>query len=491
MQKDNDGRDLAAADVRERLRSKLAFYNTASRTAERFSPLHDGVVRLYACGPTVYSSPHIGNMRTYIFADVLRRTLRTAGYQLDDAMNITDVGHLVSDADSGDDKMAKAAAAERLSAWQVARKYTEVFFEDAEKLNITPTKYVLRATDHIPEQIELIGQLDAKGVLYRTDDGMYFDTSKVADYGKLTPNDSREHLRAGERVAMGDKRNPTDFAVWKFSPADGSRRDMEWPSPWGVGFPGWHIECSAMAIEYLGQTLDIHVGGIDHIPVHHTNEIAQSETATGRTFARYWMHGAFLVPQGKKRMGKSEGNKITLAELAALGYTPAEFRYFVLLTHYRHPLSFTIEALDAAATAYRRLRQRMDALREEIAGAAIDADWQQSPYLVECVEVLADDLNVPKTVATLWNLLRDGDTPASTKLAICGLLDEVLGLDLDVPVERTVPAEVAELAQRRWQLRSERQFAESDRLRDELLALGYEVKDERDGYQVVPVRATP
>ncbi len=479
---------MTTEHIGAQLRRALVLFNTPSGTEQQFEPLDDMTVRMYLCGPTVYSAPHIGNMRMYLFTDVIRRVLRFAGYRLVDAMNITDVGHLTSDADSGDDKMARAAAAERTTAWDVAEKYTKIFFDDTERLNILPTEYVLRATDHIKEQIALIQRLEDKGVVYRTDDGMYFDTSLIPDYGKLTPNDTRDFLRAGERVAMGGKRNPTDFALWKFSPPDAPKRDMEWPSPWGVGFPGWHIECSAMAMAYLGDTLDIHTGGIDHIAVHHTNEIAQSETATGKPFSRWWMHGAFLVIEGEKRMGKSEGNHITLTNLKGQGYEPLEFRYLVLLSHYRSPLSFSPAVLDSAATAYQRLIHRVGLLRDEAAGKQTPESWQDSPYLAQFIEALAEDVNTPRAVATTWNLVRDPDVDAPTKVALLELFDEVLGLDLaSATATHEVPEAVAELAARRWQLRLDKKWAESDLLREEILTAGYTVQDERDGYKIFPV----
>ncbi len=475
--------------VGRELRPTLKLYNTLGATERHFVPSDGETVRIYVCGPTVYSSPHIGNMRTYMFADLLRRTLAFAGYEITSAMNITDVGHLTSDADAGDDKMAQAAALEHVTAWQVAEKYTAMFFDFANQLNITPMTYVLRATDHIKEQIALIQTLEEKGVVYRTSDGMYFDTSLVPDYGKLTPNDDRESLVSTDRVAFVDKLRPADFALWKFSPPDGPRRDMEWDSPWGVGFPGWHIECSAMAMAYLGETLDIHVGGIDHIAIHHTNEIAQSETATGKPFSHWWMHGAFLIPEGGKRMGKSEGNHITLATLEEQGYHPLEFRYLVLLSHYRSPLTFSTAALDAAATAYRRLQHLVAALKEEAAGQEPDPTWQDSPYLHQFIAALAEDINIPRAVATVWNMVRGTDTDAATKLALIGLFDQVLGLDLGTVQEADeVPEPIQELARKRWDLRSERKFAEADVVRDEVLALGYSIRDGKTDYEVVRVR---
>ena len=476
------------SDIPAELRSRLHLFNTLTHRSDAFAPADGERVKLYLCGPTVYSSPHIGNMRTYLFADVLRRVLALTGWEVDAAMNITDVGHLTSDADSGDDKMAAAARAERATAWDVAAKYTDAFFADAERLNILPVQHVLKATDHIGVQLDLVRALDEKGVLYTTADGVYFDTSLVPDYGKLTPNDTRTSLRSGERVAMGDKRHPTDFAVWKFSdPAEG-QRDMEWDSPWGRGFPGWHLECSAMAMETFGPTLDLHLGGIDHIAIHHTNEIAQSETATGKPFSRWWMHGAFLNLEGEKRMGKSEGNKITLATVEEWGFTPLEFRYLVMLSHYRSPLAFSLETLESAAQAHRRLRKHVEAWKQAADGDGPDPAWRDHAYVDEFVSAIADDMNTARVVAVLWTLARDPEVDPATKLALVDLFDRVLGLDLAVAAEAdVVPEQVRTMAELRWQMRAERNFAESDRLRDELLALGWTMQDGRDGYELVPV----
>ena len=336
----------------------MRLHNSLTGRVEPFEPLHAGEVRMYNCGPTVYKRQHIGNFRAFTMADLLRRTFEMLGLRVTQIMNITDVGHLTDDADEGEDKLAKAAAERRITAWEIAERYTKSFFEFSDLLNILPKRHIMRATDHIPEQIELIQRLEGAGVVYTTDDGVYFDTTKIEDYGKLTPTDDRTQQQAGVRVAVGEKRSPTDFALWKFSPPDGPQRDMEWESPWGTGFPGWHVECSAMAMKYLGETLDVHIGGIDHIPVHHTNEIAQSEAATGKPFSRFWMHGAFLELPGEQKMAKSAGDDTTIRTLQEMGYDPLAFRYLVLLSHYRKPLDFSYEGLDAAATAFARLRER-------------------------------------------------------------------------------------------------------------------------------------
>jgi cysteinyl-tRNA synthetase len=297
----------------------LELYKTMDREKKLFNPIAPSTVSLYTCGPTVYNYAHIGNLRTYVFEDVLKRVLQYNGYQVNHVMNITDVGHLTDDADSGIDKMEKGAAREGKSAWDIAKFYTEAYQHDLANLNIEPPTTWCKATDHIPEQIALIQKLEHKGFTYRTPDGIYFDTAKLPDYGKLAKLDLK-HLQAGTRVDIGEKKNPTDFALWKFSDYD-TKRQMEWDSPWGIGFPGWHIECSAMATKYLGQPFDIHCGGIDHIPVHHTNEIAQSEVAEGKPLANYWLHGEFLLIDNDK-MAKSGENFITLQTIKDKGINP-------------------------------------------------------------------------------------------------------------------------------------------------------------------------
>ena len=329
----------------------MRLYNYRSRKKETFKPLEGKTVGLYACGPTVYDFAHIGNLRAYIFADVLKRVLLQNGYQVKQIMNITDVGHLTGDRDMGEDKIQKAALEKHKTAWEIASVYTEAFLDDIKQLNILLPDKLPKATDHIKEMIELIATLEKKGFTYRTTDGLYFDTAKLKDYGKLARLDLAG-LREGARVEINaEKKNPTDFALWKSSPnpstSSGQRRQMEWESPWGVGFPGWHIECSAMSVKYLGQPFDIHTGGVDHVPVHHTNEIAQSEAAAGKPLANYWLHSEFVIVNDA-RMGKSEGNLITLLELKDKGYSPLAYRYFVLAGHYRTRLNFTWEAMAGA-----------------------------------------------------------------------------------------------------------------------------------------------
>ncbi|MBP5188594.1 MAG: cysteine--tRNA ligase, partial [Fibrobacterales bacterium] len=320
----------------------ITLYNTATRSKEPFVPQDGRTAKIYCCGPTVYHYAHIGNLRTYIFEDLLRRSLAYHGFDAKHVVNITDVGHLTSDADEGEDKMEKGAKRTGKSVWEVAAFYTDAFMRDFHSLNLLEPTVWCRATDHIAEQIALVKTLEEKGYTYRTSDGIYYDSSKFERYGDFARLDL-ENLWAGSRISMGEKRLPTDFALWKFSPKD-VKRQMEWDSPWGVGFPGWHIECSAMAMKHLGETLDIHCGGTDHVRVHHTNEIAQSEAATGKTFSRFWMHGEFLRLDGDK-MSKSTGEFLTVDSLVKRGFSPMDYRYFALGSHYRNYLSFSFESL--------------------------------------------------------------------------------------------------------------------------------------------------
>ena len=464
--------------------SELALYNTMSRTVEAFVPADGETVKMYFCGPTVYSEAHIGNMRAYLLSDVLRRTIKLAGFGVDSVMNITDVGHLVGDGDDGEDKLQVKAAAEQTTAWDIAEKYTELFFVDTDLLNIWRPDTVLRATDAIQEQIDLVKVLEEKGVTYSTDDGVYFDTAKIDNYGKLTPNDTREDIDGGHRIDLGGKRNATDFALWKFSPHD-AKRDMEWESPWGIGFPGWHIECSAMAMKVLGETLDIHVGGIDHVPIHHTNEIAQSETATGVEFSRFWVHGAFLTLADGDKMSKSSGGPglLTVRQLADQGFDPLDFRYWVLMGHYRSEIAFSFENLQAAATARERMVRRVRALVEAVDGEL--PDIADDPTYVEFCAAMCDDLNSPQAIGALWSRLRDESADPASTLAVVAAVDEVLGFKLIELAESAgsdVPAEVVALADERVAKRAAKDFAASDALRDQIKDLGYEVLDSADGY---------
>ena len=375
----------------------LRLWNTATRSLEEFHPIHPPAIGLYTCGPTVYWDAHIGNMRSYVFEDILQRTLELEGYAVKRVMNITDVGHLTSDEDEGEDKIEQAAAKEGKTAQEIATMYTHRFLDDARKLNIKipSAPYLCKATEHIPEQIELIQELEKKGFTYQTSDGIYFDTSKFPSYGTLS-GQRLEEKEEGARVEINtEKRNKTDFALWKLSGAL-SKRQQEWPSPWGVGFPGWHIECSAMSRKYLGQPFDIHCGGVDHIPVHHENEIAQSEAAYGVKLANYWLHNEFLAVESQK-MSKSLGNVYTVSDLESRGFDPLALRYLYLGTHYRQKENFTWDALQAAQNALTRLRETIREWDAPEIGCA--------EYETNFTTAIEDDLNTPIALSVLWKLV--------------------------------------------------------------------------------------
>jgi len=452
----------------------LRLGDTWTRTVREFAPLHGREVGLYTCGPTVYDYAHIGNLRTYLFEDVLRRVLAWNGYTVRHVMNITDVGHLTSDADTGEDKIEARSRRAGESAWAIADRYTRAFQDDLRRLNILDPAIWCKATDHIPEQIAFIECIEAKGFTYRTSDGIYFDTSRLADYGHLARLDA-QGLRAGARVDVGEKRGPTDFALWKFSPA-GQQRQMEWKSPWGIGFPGWHIECSAMAAKYLGPFFDIHCGGEDHPAVHHTNEIAQTQACHGTRLANFWMHGTFLQLDEAK-MSKSTGGFLRLQTLLDRGSDPLAYRFFCLGAHYRARLSFTWEALDAAATALGRLRA---AVHSWGAPGAPDAD-QIAAFTAQVNE----DLNMPRALAVVWDAVRSNLPPATRKATLLRF-DEVLGLGLAewAPVEDAVPEAVMELVQTRQRARSEKRWKDADALRGQVVGAGYEIEDTANGPRV-------
>ncbi len=453
----------------------LTFYDNYARAARPFAPLAaGGEVGLYTCGPTVYDYQHIGNFRTFLFEDVLKRVLEWNGYRVRHVMNITDVGHLTSDADTGEDKMEKGARRTGKTAWEIARLYTDAFLADMKRLNIEDPSVLCRATDHIREQIEFIADIENNGYAYRTADGIYFDTAKQADYGHLARLDIKG-LEAGKRVDQGEKRSATDFALWKFS-APGEKRQMEWDSPWGRGFPGWHIECSAMAQKYLGDFFDIHCGGEDHLPVHHTNEIAQTEARVGTRLANFWMHGYFLLSNDAK-MAKSAGEFLRIESLIERGYDPLSFRYLCLTAHYRGQLNFTWDALDAAAVALDRMRHGVHALRES--GAAPP----DAAQLERFTDDLNDDLNVPRALAVAWDTLR-GDLPPAVRRATLLAFDRVFGLGLAAwePVVDVAPEDVKSLAEARLRARQTKDWALADRLRGEMHAAGWEMEDRADGY---------
>jgi cysteinyl-tRNA synthetase len=460
----------------------LFLYNSLTRKKQEFKPIKADAVGLYTCGPTVYNYAHIGNLRTYIFEDILKRVLLYNGYTVKHVMNITDVGHLTGDRDMGEDKMEKGAAREGKSAWDIADFYTQAFKKDINDLNILPPDIWVKATDTIPEQIALVETLEEKGYTYQTADGIYFDTSKFKDYTKLSHQDL-EALKEGARVERNpEKRNPTDFALWKFSP-QGSKRQMEWDSPWGKGFPGWHLECSAMSMKFLGSQLDIHCGGTDHIDVHHTNEIAQSEAATGKPFFNFWMHGAFLIIQGGKKMAKSEGNFLTL-ENAFLknDINPLVYRFASFLTHYRKPMEYSDEGVAAARNGLLHVQNQV---RQILAGG-VDAETSvNTEFKDKFSEAINDDLNMPRAMAVIQEMLKSKISDAQKYSSILDF-DRVMGLQLgQLDQAQTLPAAVQKLVDARQQARQAKDFASSDQLRAEIEALGYQVQDTKDGMKVV------
>ncbi len=461
----------------------MRIYNTVSRRKEEFSPINPSNVTMYCCGPTVYNFAHIGNLRTYIFEDLLSRTIRLH-YPLTHVMNVTDVGHLVSDADDGEDKMEVGAAREGKSAWDIAKFYEEKFWQDYDALHCTRPTIVSRATAHIPQMIALVKTLEEKGYTYRTSDGIYYDTSKFDRYDALVGHARITGLQGGARVEMsGEKRHPTDFALWKFSPKD-KKRQMEWDSPWGVGFPGWHIECSAMAMKYLGHTLDIHCGGIDHVTIHHTNEIAQSEAATGQKYVNYWVHGEFLILRSGK-MSKSGGTFVTLDVLKEKGYEPLAYRYLCLGAHYRTQLEFSYESLDSATKSLKNLRALARQIRAQ-APAAPQETEKSKAWKDNFVAAMEDDLNAPKALALTWEALRNAELSAAEKWDFLQFADTILALDLltsDEPATPKLPANVQALLDARAAARKAKDWKKSDELRDAILQAGYVVKDTPQGQQ--------
>ena len=464
----------------------LKIYNTLTRKVEEFKPLNPPLVTMYTCGPTVYDYQHIGHMRRYVGDDLLVRTLEFNNYRVKQVMNITDVGHLTSDSDTGEDKMEKGAKKFGLTVWDIAKKFEKQFFESSDALNIQRPTKVMRATDYIKEQIVFIQTLEKKGFTYKIDDGIYFDTSRFKAYGKLRGEQASKGLREGVRVEIvKGKKNPTDFALWKFSPnpsaSSGLKRAMEWESPFGLGFPGWHIECSTMAIKGLDtETLDIHTGGIDHIAIHHTNEIAQAQAATGKEFVKYWVHHNFLHVDGNK-MSKSTGNIWTVEDVVKKGFDPLALRYLYLQTHYRQEMNFTWWALEAAQIAYKRLIDAASELKNPKIGCA--------EFEEKFLEAINDDLNMAKALSIVWELLKS-DYPNSAKAESLFRMDQVLGLDLEHAKEKKkrlkviVSGEVKKLIEQREQLRRQGSYTQADHIRNKIKKLGYNIKDTGKGVEV-------
>ena len=463
----------------------MKIFNTLTRKKEDFKPITDKAVTMYSCGPTVYNFAHIGNLRTYIFMDLVRRALKLNGFKIKGVLNITDVGHLLSDADEGEDKMAVAAKEQKKSPYEIAEFYTKVFMDDIAALNIGRPEIIAKATDHIKEMIDYVVDLEKKGFAYETSDGIYFDISRFGGYGKLS-GINLEEQQAGARVEVNpEKRNASDFALWKKAEP---QHIMQWDSPWGRGYPGWHIECSAMSRKYLGRVFDIHSGGVDHIPIHHENEIAQSEAREGCRAVNYWMHGEFMLVDGGK-MSKSLKNTYTVAQLRDMGYSPLDFRYFCLNAHYRKKLNFTFAGLDGAKTAYGRLRAAL--LLHKNSGRRSAAGGQLNKYIDEFNAAINDDLNVPSALGVLWTMVKNEQpNPAVYETAL--YMDKIFGLDLDkIKEERVetqdcaVPPEIIALCERRAQAKRDKNFAESDSLRREIEGKGYSVADKpNNAYEV-------
>jgi len=483
----------ALTDPTKDAKPPLLLFNTLTRSAERFSSLHPHRVHMYNCGPTVYDYAHLGNLRSYVFTDVLRRILTLNEYEVTQVMNFTDVGHLAGDGDDGDDKMTIGLKREGLPLTlegmrHLADRYIEAFLEDCAALNIQRPNALPRASEHVPAILALIETLMQKEYAYRTPDGVYFDTTRFTDYGKLGELTIDEQ-QAGARVKVNaTKRNPRDFALWKRNDTEG------WESPWGKGFPGWHIECSAMAMQYLGKELDIHTGGVDHIGTHHNNEIAQSEAATGKPFARVWMHNAHLLCDGIK-FSKSLRNTITLRQLTEHGYRPLAYRYLLLTAHYRTMLNFSFRALDGAATALKRLHRTYAETLACVRASRVDRG-----YALRFLSAVNNDLDTPAAIALLWELMKDDTLTRSAKKATALHMDSVLAIGLtELTRQRAtklrvatsvagsdLPERVRTLLAARQAARDRREWQRADELRAAISAEGYEIEDSADGPHVIP-----
>ena len=462
---------------------KLTFYNTLTRKKEEFHSIDEKRVRMYSCGPTVYSYAHIGNFRTYIFMDTLRRVLKYNGYELKHVMNITDVGHLESDADEGEDKMEKAARKEKKDPYEIANFYTKIFLKDMEKLNIDKPEIITKATENISQMIDYVKEIIKNGYAYETSKGIYFDISKLDKYPVLS-NRKLDDQIAGARVDVDpEKKNPYDFALWIKAPEN---HIMKWESPWGLSYPGWHLECSTMGRRFLGEEFDIHTGGVDHIPTHHENEIAQSKGATGKIPAHVWMHFEYLQVDGGK-MSKSLGNTYTISQLQEKGISPLAFKLFCFTAHYRNKLNFTFEGAYGAQKALERL---YDSYVKNVNGADDVEEDVIKEYEEKFLSYINDDMNMPGAMSVVWDIARN--TKKSAKFANLLLkFDEVLGLDMKNAEKYLVkfkqndseelPAEIKKLVEERKNARAEKNWAKSDEIRDKIISLGYSIKDTKDG----------
>lgn len=455
----------------------IYFYNTLTKQKDLFKPIEEGKVKIYSCGPTVYKDATIGNMRTNLLNDTLRRVLKYNGYELKHVMNITDVGHLVSDGDEGEDKMLKSAREEHKSPLEIAEHYTKLFFRDLERLNIETPEVVCKATDHIKEMLEMVQKIMKNGYAYETSTAIYFDVSKLDKYGILSGINLNDQ-KAGARVDVDpEKRNPYDFALWIKAPAN---HLMKWDSPWGPSYPGWHIECSAMSTKYLGEEFDIHTGGIDLVPTHHENEIAQNKGACGKNPAHYWIHGEYLLINGGK-MSKSLGNTYLIDDIIARGYSPLAYRLFNYSCHYRGKLNFTWEGIESANTSLIRLRE---GYQKHLNGNSDISDEIIADMENRFHQAINDDMNMPLALSVVWEAVKYPEK--SPKIAqLLKKFDTVLGIKIDEVQETKIPQEILDLVEERKQARSDKNWSESDRLRDLIAEKGYIVKDTKDGTEVL------
>lgn len=463
---------------------KIYLENTLTGKKEPFKPVKRKEVKIYHCGPTVYSRQHLGNISAFIYSDVLKRLFEYQGFKVTNVINITDVGHLTSDADEGLDKMEVAIKENNLSAKEITKKFTTLFIEDLEKMNIETKRVIFpKATDNIPEQIELLKKLEEKGFTYKIDDGIYFDTSLFSDYGKLG-SINLEGLKANARVeTKGDKKNPTDFALWKFSKPEDNRQ-QEWDSPWGVGFPGWHLECSAMSKNFLGQPFDIHLGGIEHIPTHHNNEIAQSEAAYDKKLANYWVHLNHLMLEGEK-ISKSINNSIYTEDLIKHKIPYYVFRYWLLTSNYATSSNLTWEALLGAKNGLDRLINNLKEIRKK----SKKENKIDKKYLRKILENLNDNLNTPQAISVIWELIKNEKINDIKKLGTILEADKILGIGLEKlinePKEETIPEAIIELAKKRESFRDKKDWNESDAIREQIREQGYDILDKPDGFEII------
>lgn len=456
----------------------IKLYNSLTKKDEELRPITPGLVKMYTCGLTVYSNPHIGNMRAYIFMDTLRRVIKYNGLNILGVMNITDVGHLTSDSDSGDDKLEKAAKNQNKSPYEIAEYYTKLFFSDMAKLNIDIPEHITKATEYIPQMIEFIKKLEENGYTYIIDDGVYFDVKKYEEYGQLS-NKNMDEVGVARVEENTQKHHPYDFALWKFVPES---HIMKWDSPWGVGCPGWHIECSTMSADILGDHFDIHTGGIDHLTIHHENEIAQNYGAFGHKVVNMWVHNEFVLINGGK-MGKSLNNFYTIDQLKEIGYSPLAFKFFCLNTNYSKKINFTFDGLKAAQISLNNLKKQLHEHK--------DAEYSASPeilakYREDFLNAINDNLNTPLAIGLLFSMIKN-EQKSKDIYALALEFDKVFGLDLDKlekENEEDVPEEILQLAKLRWDAKVNKNWADADKYRDEILAKGYKILDSKDGYEI-------